>query len=220
LKTETDFVPYLGAEAKVEMTNWRGNPAIRKFRLPKPYRHSELDDRLRKRRTREEALLMHWAKKAGVLCPQVLFADEEESEIIMSYIRGDDLKEAQHSWRSRDLNLVYRAIGSAIGRLHKAGIIHGDLTSKNLIVRKDEPNKPALIDFGLSFVSSRSEDQAEDLHLLQQAFLTTLESIDESRKAFRIVMSGYRSVVGDAGYKKIESQIAEIVKRGRYARVD
>lgn len=63
-------------------------------------------------------------------------------------------------------------IGQAIAKLHKASIIHGDLTTSNFMVR-DHNLSVVVIDFGLSYNSTLAEDRAVDLYVLERAFLST-----------------------------------------------
>ncbi|KAI8992251.1 hypothetical protein BDB01DRAFT_841611 [Pilobolus umbonatus] len=56
--------------------------------------------------------------------------------------------------------------------MHQLNIIHGDLTTSNLMIR-DSNQSIVLIDFGLSFISSLAEDKAVDLYVLERAFLST-----------------------------------------------
>ena len=60
-------------------------------------------------------------------------------------------------------------IGRIIGNLHLNEIIHGDLTTSNiLIVKEDNDLKIYFIDFGLSIVSNHLEDKAVDLYVLER----------------------------------------------------
>src|SRR5947209_4739393 len=161
-----EFRPRLGAEALVELVNWDGCEAIRKVRIAKSYRDSELDRRLRSRRTKEEARILHLAKIAGVRGPDALFADPQKSEIIMSYIAGCHLKDIISALSGKEKRSIFERLGVFTGLLHGRNIIHGDLTTKNILLIG---KKLFLFDYGLSFCSERTEDRAEDLHLLKQA---------------------------------------------------
>jgi TP53 regulating kinase and related kinases len=211
LSMQIDFSPVQGAEARIELVEWYGKPAIRKSRIPKQYRLQELDQLLRTKRTKEEVEILYAAKLAGVPCPRVYFADPTSSEIILEYVRGNLLRNTPNS-----KSLVYEQLGRNAAVLHSRAIIHGDLTTKNVIVNEE---LPILIDFGLSFYSDRLEDKAEDLHLLKQA----LKSSESDRRAllkFDHAMKGYSEIAGGINEKVIRKQIAKIELRGRYAQVD
>lgn len=201
-----------GAEARIELVTWHGKPAIRKIRIPKSYRSEILDKKLRAARTKEETELLHRAKLARVEAPEVYFADPESSEIIMEFIRGTLLKDIEEKKLARE---IYSNLGAFAARLHSKGIIHGDLTTKNVI---RSGSRTVLIDFGLAFISDRLEDRAEDLHLLKQAIRST--DAAHSMFYFDCVMAGYEMEAGRKETVRIKKQILEIERRGRYARVD
>ncbi len=69
-----------------------------------------------------------------------------------------------------------RAIGSAIGKMHDAGVVHGDLTTSNIMIKESAPEPGfliALIDFGLALMQPSIEDKAVDLYVLERAFIST-----------------------------------------------
>ncbi|MDA4111717.1 MAG: KEOPS complex kinase/ATPase Bud32 [Thaumarchaeota archaeon] len=208
------FSPVEGAEARIELIDWYDRPAIRKLRLSKKYRNQILDETLRSRRTKEEAEILHSSKLAQVDCPEIFFADPKTSELVMEFIPGSLLKDYLASGLQRAK--LFKSLGKMVARLHKKGIIHGDLTTKNVILSQE---RMVLIDFGLSFVSDRLEDKAEDLHLLKQALKSSSPANIASRD-FENVMSGYQKEIGEAFTKSLRKQISKIELRGRYAKVD
>ncbi len=207
---EIDFPPQIGAEARIEAIQWDGKPAIRKIRVPKSYRNSELDMLLRSRRTRSEVEAMHTAKLAGVDTPKIYIADPARAEIIMEYVKGTTLKQLDKN------NSYFEKLGEYAARLHASGLVHGDLTTKNAI---GSGERLVLIDFGLSFSSNRIEDRAEELHLLKQA-LKSACTPSAAKNNFECALRGYESVSGIEERRKIQNQIAQKELRGRYARVD
>jgi TP53 regulating kinase and related kinases len=204
------FETVLGAEARLDLIDWYGQPAIRKSRIPKDYRIAPLDKVLRSRRTKEEVEILHSSKLAGVDCPALFFADPKSSEIIMEFVRGVLLKNSDSGEH------IFRQVGRCTGFLHSKGIIHGDLTTKNIIISGP---RLVFIDFGLAFFSDRIEDRAEDLHLLKQV-LKTEQSPKKAMSDFESAMTGYTAVVGQETAKAVKTQIAKIELRGRYAQVD
>jgi Kae1-associated kinase Bud32 len=219
------FPSVLGAEALIELIDWHGKKAIRKTRIRKAYRDEKLDNRLRFKRTREETEILYHAKLLGVDCPVFYFADPQRFEIIMEFVEGTLLRDLVESTpyskekigEIRSLSEITRVLGKYAAKLHTGDLIHGDLTTKNVILTKE--HRLVLIDFGLSFVSSRIEDKAEDLHLLKQAFRSTVNPM-QADNLFEKVMEGYASVSGEETCRRLRTQIREIEKRGRYARVD
>ena len=65
-------------------------------------------------------------------------------------------------------------IASTLATLHDGGLVHGDLTTSNMLLRQNEDGKRdlVLIDFGLSFNSTLAEDKAVDLYVLERALLS------------------------------------------------
>lgn len=219
-----NFQTVVGAEATIDLIDYYGRIAIKKARIRKEYRSLELDSKLRSRRTKEEAQILHVAKLAGLDSPAIYFVDPVKGVIIMEFLEGRTLKEiattletASNSASKETLNLFFR-LGQSIQRLHSKDIIHGDLTTKNVIVSQ-ERRRLAVVDFGLSFISQRIEDRAEDLHLMKQALTSTLSS-KFAKRSYAGFLQGYSETLTTKSFEKIRNQISEIERRGRYAIVD
>jgi TP53 regulating kinase-like protein len=88
------------------------------------------------------------------------------------------------------LNPVAQVIGKVLGTLHANNIIHGDLTTSNMLLVKDGSDIPTvvLIDFGLSRVESSVEDKGVDLYVLERALISTHANIDQ---LFPTILSAY-----------------------------
>jgi TP53 regulating kinase-like protein len=202
-----------GAEANLYLANWHGKEVIIKKRIQKKYRIKALDEKIRLYRTIHEAQIMHEAKKAGVATPTIFFVDEIEKAIIMEYIKGVRVKELLDSLKPNQRINLCLEIGKIIGKLHKKGIIHGDLTTSNMIFIDNE--KIFFIDFGLSFYSFREEDRGSDLLLMKRAFSST--HFKFFNKCFKSVVEGYKEEIGIKEALKTLNKVNEIEKRGRYA---
>jgi len=190
-----------GAEAWIFLDEKR---RIIKERIKKNYRLEKIDKKLREQRTRLEASLLDAARRAGVRTPQIF--ERGDTKIIMEFIEGQKVKEALNE----DYPDIADKIGQSIARLHQHGIIHGDLTTSNMIVHN---GKIYFIDFGLGFNTSRTEDQAIDLYLLKRALESTHWKI--SAEIFATILKSYKNVYGKASYKVI-NLLPKIEKRGRY----
>ena len=184
-----------GAEGVVEI----GEDTVAKRRLSKRYRHPELDRRLISERTRAEARLISMARRAGV--PTPVIRDITTDTIVMERIRGDLLKYVAAPE-------TVRVAGETVGRLHAAGIVHGDLTTSNMIVRD---GKCVLIDFGLASTSSEVESRGVDIHVFFQTLESTTANSGELIEAF---IEGYSGVFPDAD--EVIEREHEIELRGRY----
>ncbi|RLG48149.1 MAG: Kae1-associated kinase Bud32 [Thermoproteota archaeon] len=198
-----------GAEAKIYEIDFFGIPAVKKVRIKKDYRIPELDSLLRKRRTSKEAKALHRAKKFGVPCPSIL--DIHEYEIVMEKVDGITLRDLLVELRDEDLAMISNLLGVIVGRLHKAGLVHNDLTGVNFILMNQE--KICLIDFGLVEFSEDCEDRAVDLHVFKQS----IAAIDPKRLDFIMdrFIEGYSKEFGERA-KEVLARLKSIERRGRY----
>lgn len=200
-----------GAEADLWFDpDWNGRKAIIKRRIPKRYRHPEIDRELRRLRTLREAEIIHRAKKAGVPTPIIYQVDPEEATMVIEYIEGRRLRDAVEELSPEERLRVFRLAGRQAGRLHRAGIIHGDLTTSNMILSSD---RLVFIDFGLAELSTEEEKRGVDLHLMRRMLQSThFEYAEELLEAF---LEGYREEMGaeaDGVFRRMD----EIARRGRY----
>ncbi len=211
-KFENPTLLYVGAEAEVYRAKWYGMDVIIKRRIPKPYRIRELDEEIRFRRTMREAKILHYAKKAGVPTPTVYFLDPTNSTIIMNFIEGERIREALSKFTGEERVRKIELIGVYTGRLHQAGIQHGDLTTSNMISTED--GRIFLVDFGLSAFTSEVEDMAVDLILFRRALMSTHYMFAE--ECFKAFLRGYASIRGRKTTDKVLDKAREVEKRGRY----
>ncbi|MGC8817550.1 MAG: Kae1-associated kinase Bud32 [Candidatus Hadarchaeum sp.] len=188
-----------------------GGKVIVKTRIPKRYRIKDLDLRLRESRTALEAGLLSDAKRAGVPTPIVYEVDKVGMRIVMEFIEGAQVKQVLDRLGPAEMRKVCRIIGKQIAKLHRAGIIHGDLTTSNMILKSD--GKVYFVDFGLGGHDSSTEERGVDLHLLKRALQSTHFRI--ATRAYAAVISGYRAEFGK-GAEEIINRAKEIESRGRY----
>jgi Kae1-associated kinase Bud32 len=186
-----------GAEAEIYLNE---NIVVKK-RVKKNYRIDEIDINLRKTRTRKEAKILEKLPKK-VLSPNIIKMDDKKMEIEMSYIKGQKIRDILDN----NIELCLE-IGEKIAIMHNSGIIHGDLTTSNMILNEDI----YFIDFGLSYFSEKIEDKAVDLHLIRQALESKHYKIYE--KAFSLVLNGYKKNAKD--YEKIIKRLEKVELRGR-----
>ncbi|KAJ5818129.1 hypothetical protein N7474_003720 [Penicillium riverlandense] len=218
-----------GAEAHLYKTTSLNpsTPAALKIRPTKPYRHPILDRRLTRSRIVQEARCLVKLVKEGVSVPAVLALDcegqggEETSWggawLLMEWIEGPVVRVVLEQWeawmraqvhmeetvRISEENRVrglMRRMGETIGALHKAGVVHGDLTTSNLMLRPFEgaseandsvsmEGKIVLIDFGLASQSAQDEDRAVDLYVMERAIGSTHP---QTEPLFDSLLHGYR----------------------------
>ncbi|MEM2941274.1 MAG: KEOPS complex kinase/ATPase Bud32 [Thermoproteota archaeon] len=196
---------YQGAEAVIDLCKWMNTTVIVKTRVAKGYRVRELDESIRRSRTIREASLLSSAKKAGVNTPFIYHVNPVEGWIIMSYIEGESLRNLQGS---NVFPRFIRVLGEMVGRLHSAGIVHGDLTSANVIVSNE---RLIMIDFGLGEYSNEVEKKAEDMY----TFFSSLRALPDYEKLTEAFLEGYRFSGGESA-GRVEARLREIERRGRY----
>lgn len=200
---------YKGAEAEICVSYYLGKKVIQKRRIPKSYRIKEIDSYLISTRTKEEAKLISEARFHGVSVPILYDIDLSAGVITMQYVNGKRIKDILNDLNEKERKRICEMIGEGIAKLHNNDIIHGDITTSNMILLD---NKIHFIDFGLGAKNSEVETKGVDLHVLMEAFESTHS---QHPKCFDYVIEGYKkkcSQDADAVIKKIE----DIVKRGRY----
>lgn len=188
-----------GAEAAIHSDG----VTVIKHRFEKTYRHPEIDAELRKCRTRREAKVIERLSEIEFPGPKLIEMDDKNMKIVMNHVKGELVKEVLHT-NHRKLS---REIGIKVGKLHSNNIVHGDLTTSNMILG----NEIHFIDFGLSFFSEKEEDKAVDLHLLKQALESKHYKIFE--ECFDEAVKGYREECNDAD--KILKRLEIVESRGR-----
>ena len=201
-----------GAEASLFVEDWHNRKVIMKRRFPKGYRINALDTMIRSQRTMHEPHIIHKAKEAGVPTPIIFMIDVSDANIIMEFVEGKQVKEVLDDVSTEKRVALSKQIGKLIGRLHKHGIIHGDLTTSNMILTSYD--KVVFIDFGLSERSIELEPKGVDLHLMKRTLYST--HYKHAKECFKAVMEGYAESVGKEEAKKVGAKIREIEKRGRY----
>ncbi|XP_043108520.1 EKC/KEOPS complex subunit TP53RK [Puntigrus tetrazona] len=171
-----------GAEARVYRSTFLGRSVVIKERFPKLYRHPEVDEKLTRRRTTQEVRSILRCRRAGINAPVVYFVDYTThciflEDILHSVSVRDHIVSARASGTDpKRLQTLADEIGSILAQMHDEDVIHGDLTTSNMLLVSgaEDPNvKLVLIDFGLSYISALPEDKGVDLYVLEKAFLST-----------------------------------------------
>jgi TP53 regulating kinase-like protein len=201
-----------GAEASLFLADWHGRKVVIKERFPKRYRPAELDAKIRGYRTAHEPQLMHEAKKAGVPTPTIFLVNMKDAAITMAFVEGKQVKQVLTDVSRKERQDLCAKIGGLIGKLHRRGVIHGDLTTSNMILSAE--GKIFLVDFGLSEKNKELEARGVDLHLMKRALQSTHYRFAE--ECFKHVLKGYSAVFGREEAKKVFGKIREIERRGRY----
>ena len=113
-----------------------------KSRIQKSYRILELDRKIRERRTRAETKLLLKASRI-INCPVPLIAISsadgragklQSHKIKIPFIDGKKLSEHLDNFSFPKQKSILKQIGKDIAKLHQENIIHGDLTTSNMIL--------------------------------------------------------------------------------------
>jgi len=178
---------------------------INKNRIPKSYRLKELDEKIRKKRTEKESKNLEKASKI-INTPKII--KKTDFQLYIENIAGDKLSEKLNSYEKNKQLEILKEIGKTVAKLHENDIIHGDLTTSNIILKQD---KIYIIDFGLSFISKRNEDKAVDLHLIKQAL--EAKHFKNHKELFENFENGYKNY---KEAKMILERLKKVESRGRY----
>ena len=201
-----------GAEADLSLATigpWR---VVIKRRVRKEYRTPSLDEQIRHDRTISEASRIHEAKTAGAKVPSIVGVDVENNAIVMTHLDGTVARERLDDMSINDARKLLRSIGEQIGLLHTAGIVHGDLTTSNVIVSPS--GEPFIVDFGMSRRSTEPEDRGVDLHLLQRSIIASHNK--DSSSMMNSMIRGYEQTAGKKAAGSTWRKAREIARRGRY----
>ena len=199
-----------GAEARVWETTFLDRPTIVKQRFNKMYRNPELDAKLTLTRIKQEARSMLRARKLGVLTPVLYLLEYDSSCLYMEKVLGKPVKElVMELERKGELDALLEAIGRVTAKMHDGGLIHGDLTTSNMMVR-DSDNELVIIDFGLSYYSSLPEDKGVDLYVMERAFTSAHATLDG---IFDTVLNSYK--MNSKYWSSVLNKFAEVRMRGR-----
>uniref|UniRef100_A0A5B7BCN7 non-specific serine/threonine protein kinase n=1 Tax=Davidia involucrata TaxID=16924 RepID=A0A5B7BCN7_DAVIN len=203
-----------GAEARVFESTFVGRRSIVKERFSKKYRHPSLDSKLTLKRLNAEARCMTKARRLGVYTPVLYAVDPVLHTLTFEYVEGPSVKDilldfGTHGAVEERMDDIAMQIGDAIGKLHDGGLIHGDLTTSNMLIWSNT-NRLVLIDFGLSFTSSLPEDKAVDLYVLERALLSMHSSCGNVMDR---ILAAYRK--SSKQWSSTLNKLAQVRQRGR-----
>ncbi|KAM9992725.1 hypothetical protein ACTFIY_010187 [Dictyostelium cf. discoideum] len=203
-----------GAEAKTYETGLYGLKCIVKERFSKAYRHPILDQKISSKRILQEVRSLNKCKKKGIQVPSLYLVDIGNNRIYMEFIKGETVKhylyKNQESIQHQNqIESIMKELGNQIGIIHEMNVIHGDLTTSNMLLR-ESTNELVFIDFGLSYTSNSVEDKAVDLYVLERAFISTHPN---SEQLFQTILSNYELTSSNS--KIVIQKLNQVRLRGR-----
>lgn len=218
-----------GAEARLYTGMFIGQKSIAKERFSKKYRHSQLDERLTKERLKGEIKSLMRCKLAGIRTPTIFFVDMNNGLFVMEYLDtaltcreyiDSLLKKSSENLdeNKKSLTCLSVKIGRILAVMHKNSVIHGDLTTSNMLIEQSSDEHDyniCLIDFGLGFAEGTAEDKGVDLYVLERALISTHPNTEFM---FDAVIKSYKKELLADRKKECEDvlrKFEEIRMRGR-----
>ena len=193
-----------GAEAIIKEDEFFGREVIRKIRIPKGYRIREMDEYLRKIRTRKEARIIHELKRYGLRTP--IIYDLRDFEIVMEKIKGVTLADALNDMPQENVKKILREIAKMAAEIHSAGYSHGDFTTGNMIMQN---GSIVLIDWSMAEKEATIEDRAVDIEMFEETFRAAHY---RHLSHLPLFFEEYERIMG----REILNQVEEIKGRRRY----
>lgn len=216
-----------GAEGKLYLSEFKGKPCLVKERFVKHYRHPDLDQSLTKERIRAEVKSIGRCKAIGVKTPEIFHSDLKERKIYMEYYPQaitakayiiDQIEKYPKDEQETLLNTLADRIGTVLGKLHANNIIHGDLTTSNILLQPNgdeldtfQDYDTIMIDFGLSQYQNSPEAKGVDLYVLERALLSTHSTIPN---LFDKILASYVKE-NVAGQEAVIAKFEDVRARGR-----
>ncbi|KAG8183939.1 hypothetical protein JTE90_006864 [Oedothorax gibbosus] len=214
-----------GSEARVYKGTFLGKPSILKERFVKTYRHTDLDKTLTAERMKAEVRALNKCFDIGVKCPAVYFADlscryiilQEITDCVMVKEYLEFVMEKDGSDSINKQTVLAEKIGEGIAKMHANELVHGDLTTSNLLIQAEDLNdigkdfEVYFIDFGLSKRDVTLEDLAVDLYVLERAISSSHPNSDDF---YALILKQYLKWVGDRS-TVIFNKLEEVKLRGR-----
>lgn len=215
-----------GAEGRLYVGEYNGAGCLVKERFVKSYRHPNLDNQITRQRMKAETKASERCLKAGILAPKVFHMDLKDRKIYMEYFdKAITVKDYVNKFLpsksiSKDAQIklideLFEKIGNIVGTMHSKNIIHGDLTTSNILLNpKDEDFTEydvIMIDFGLSHYEEGAEDKGVDLYVLERALLSTHSELPQ---LFDLILNNYRKV-NSKEQNTVIAKFEEVRARGR-----
>ncbi|XP_035721000.1 EKC/KEOPS complex subunit TP53RK-like isoform X2 [Vespa mandarinia] len=218
-----------GAEACLYKGTYLGKSTIVKERFVKGYRHPDLDKRLTKDRLKAEARAILRAKSAGIPTPALYLINLDRRTIYMEHMENTIVLKNYIDENVSDkvnvehiIKFIGEGLGLIIAKLHSKNIIHGDLTTSNVLLKnisdetwtEDEAlNHFVMIDFGLAQIDSTVEDKAVDIYVLERSLLSAHSEVST---LFPLIYESYQKhYANKAQCKEIVNKYEEVRARGR-----
>lgn len=215
-----------GAEGRLYIGEYNGVTCLVKERFVKTYRHLVLDNQITRQRMKAETKASERCLKAGILAPKIYHMDLKERKIYMEFFdKALTVKDFINKFLQSStidkcaskklIDELFVQIGNTIGVMHSNNIIHGDLTTSNVLINpKTEDFSDydiVMIDFGLSHYEESAEAKGVDLYVLERALLSTHSDLPH---LFEVILENYKKVNSNE-QSTVIAKFQEVRARGR-----
>ncbi|KAL3034178.1 hypothetical protein AAZX31_02G178700 [Glycine max] len=176
-----------------------------KEHFSKKYSHPTLDSKLTlKHLNAQDARCKTKARKLGVCTPMLYIVGPVLHTLTFEYVEGPSVKDVFLEFGSRDVDKecmdnIASQIGHAIGKLHDCGLVHGDLTTSNIL-------KEWSCDVQLSFIHIMQHEKYYQ-SVLQKAILSMHSSCGN------VILAAYRK--SSKQCSSTLNKLAQVQQRGR-----
>lgn len=196
-----------GAESVVNFSSYHGRNTVTKMRIPKTYRNYQLDNIIRLSRLRNELSIILKGKDIGIPFPNVYDVDTSNFSTTYERIGGGTLR--SYLMQNNGFDTTMADLGNYVGKMHAAGITHGDLTVSNILVTED--GRPYFIDTSMGKADSEVEDMAVDIYLFDESLKAASNESHHYMDAFK---NGYKAIFGR--WDDVFQTVTELERRRRY----
>lgn len=116
------------------------------------------------------------ARRLGVSTPVLYAVDPVAHSLTFEFVEGPSVKDVflefgSHGVVEERLDDIALQIGDAIGKLHDGGLIHGDLTTSNMLLKSGTNQLVSFLLFLFVFSSSYFEGRNRGSQLLILVFM-------------------------------------------------
>lgn len=205
-------VLFRGAEALIIRAVQNKQTVLIKYRYQKRYRHPKIDNSLRELRTIKESKNIIHLSHHNIPVPLIFEVSPKLGLIIMQYFSWQSLKDIILSLSNKELEQTFHTVGKWVAIIHNADVIHGDLTTSNILWFS--PQEIVFIDFGLSQRDISLEDIAMDIHLFKQVLISSHGKLSDF--CFQSFLDGYKEKIKIQSFSQVLERIDKIEHRGRY----
>ena len=120
---------------------------------------------------REAQILAQCDRHPNILKVHHMGEEQGRPFLVTDYIEGEPLSKAM-PLPARRAALIVRKVADALAHVHAKGVLHRDVKPENILLMKDVPDEPVLIDFGLAWAADSERLTRTNATLGTPAFMS------------------------------------------------